>query len=257
MSSRTKKAMLGMGIDSAMADRLIENGINANSLKALSETTLRDLGLTQSQIEDVIGAGRPPIPKDILNTVLFNSKWACCICRDPKKAVIVHHLSPWVESRSHAVDNLVILCLEHHGEAHTIHQLTLNLTPDRIKDARDRWYAVAEAFNHNEAERLANLIAEDHRLFSIHRGVKAWGGDTTIIYGNDCPSDPRTLLEIQNVQQALQAKSIDELGFATSAHDQTWVLLAASNDYRLLEEITKKAFWKAYDSLPRHSKQQS
>jgi len=238
-----------MGIDSATADRLIENGFNAKSLKALSETALRDLGLTQSQIEDVIGAGRPPIPEDVLNTVLFNSKWACCICRDPKKAVIVHHLSPWAKSRSHAVDNLVILCLEHHGEAHTTHQLTLNLTPDRIKDARDRWYAVAEAFNHNEAKRLANLIADDHGLFSMHRGVKAWGGDIAIIYGNDGPSEPRTLLEIQNVRQALQAESIDELGFATSSHDQTWVLLAASNDYRLLEEITLKAFWNAYDSL--------
>ncbi|AKM41145.1 hypothetical protein NL30_15250 [Burkholderia contaminans] len=241
--------MLGMGIDSATADRLIENGFNAKSLKTLPETGLRDLGLTQSQIENVIGAGRTPIPEDILNTVLFKSKWVCCICRDPKKAVIVHHLSPWAKSRSHALDNLVILCLEHHGEAHTIHQLALNLTPDRIKNARDRWYALAEASNHNEANRLADLIADDHRLFSVHRGVKAWGVDTAIIFGNDSPSEPRTLLEIQNVRRELQAKSIDELGFATSAQDQTWVLLAASNNYRLLEEITWKAFWSAYESL--------
>ena len=209
LSSRSKKAMLGMGIDSATADRLIENGFNAKSLKTLSESELRDLGLTQFQIEDVIGAGRPPIPEDILNEVLFKSKWACCICRDPKKAVIVHHLSPWAKSRSHAVENLVILCLEHHGEAHTIHQLTLNLTPDRIKDARDRWHALAETFNRNEAKRLANLIADDHRLFSTHRGVMAWGGDTTIVFGNDGPSSPRTLLEIQNVRQELKAESID------------------------------------------------
>lgn len=241
--------MLGIGIDSATADRLIENGFNAKSLKTLPESGLRDLGLNQSQIEGVISAGRPPIPADVLNTVLFKSRWACCICRDPKKAVIVHHLAPWAKSRSHAVDNLVILCLEHHGEAHAIRQLELNLTADRIKDARDRWYALAEAFNHNEAKRLANLIADDHRLFSVHRGVKAWGGDTAIIFGNDGSSEPRTLLEIQNVQQALQAESIDELGFATSARGQTWILLAASNDYKLLDEITWKAFWNAHDSL--------
>lgn len=238
-----------MSIDSATADRLIENGFSVKGLKALSETALHALGLTQSQIENVIGAGRPPIPEDTLNTVLFNSKWTCCICRDPKKAVIVHHLSPWAQSRSHVVDNLVILCLEHHGEAHTTHQLTLNLTADRIKDARDRWYAVAEEFNHNEVEGLANLIAADHRLFSVHRGVMAWGKDTAIIYGNDGPREPRTLLEIQNVQQALQAGNIDELGFAISAKEQTWVLLAASNDYRLLEEITWKAFFDTIESL--------
>lgn len=241
--------MLGMGIDSAMADRLIKNGFNAKSLKTLSETGLRDLGLSQLQIEGVIGAGRPPIPEDVLNTVLFKSKWACCICRNPKKAVIVHHLSSWAQSRSHAVDNLAILCLEHHGEAHTIHQLALNLTPDRIKDARDRWYALAEVFNHNEAKSLANMIAGDHRLFSKHRGVMAWGEDTAIIFGNDGPSEPRTLLEIQIVQHGLLAESIDVLGFATSTHDQTWVLLAASNDCQLLEGITCNAFWSAHYSL--------
>lgn len=73
--------------------------------------------------------------------------------------------------------------------------------------------------------------------------------DTAIIFGNDGPSELRTLLEIQIVQPELLAESIDVLGLATSTHDQTWVLLAASNDCQLLEGITWKAFWSAHHSL--------
>jgi len=215
----------------------------------MSEAELRALGLSDLQIESIIDAGRPSIPEQVLSSILFRCKWVCCICRDPNRSAIIHHLSPWALSRSHAEDNLVVLCHQHHDEAHTTRKLSLNLTPERIKDARDRWYAEAEAFNHKEAERLANLIAGDHRLFSTHRGIKSWGSDATILYGNDGPSDARTILEIENVRKSLQAHGIDEIGFGASTHDQTWVLLAATNDMNALDGILWHAFWDAYEAL--------
>lgn len=116
-----------MAIDSATAQRLIDRGFTAGTLKALSEDSLHDLGLLEFQIENILASSRPPIPEENLSAVLFKSKWTCCICRDSTRAVIVHHLSAWSESRSHSEDNLVILCLEHHGEAHTIRQLSLTI----------------------------------------------------------------------------------------------------------------------------------
>lgn len=252
MTSRTNNALLALGIDSAAAQLLIEQGFTAATLKAQSRDSLANLGLAPFQIENVLASGRPPIPEQTLCTILFKSKWACCICRDAKKAVIVHHLVPWSESRSHAEDNLVLLCLDHHGEAHTTRQLSLNLTPERIRDARTRWYAEAQAANLLESQRVADMISNDHRLLSVHRGAMAWSNDASILFGNDGSVKEglgeRTLRQIGNVQRMLQERGIEQLGFATSASGSTWVILAADGDVDSLRDMVWKAFFDALDA---------
>lgn len=252
MTSRTKNALLALGIDSAAAQLLIEQGFTAATLKARSQDSLENLGLAPFQIENVLASSRPPIPEQTLCTILFKSKWTCCICRDAKKAVIVHHLVPWSESRSHAEDNLVLLCLDHHGEAHTTRQLSLNLTPERIRDARTRWYAEARAANLLETQRLADMISNDHRLLSVHRGAKPWSDEASIIFGNDGSTKEglgeRTLRQIGNVRGMLQERGIEQIGFAISASGSTWVILAATCDVDWLREMVWKAFFEAHDA---------
>ena len=58
-----------------------------------------------------------------MNKVLYESAMTCCICRDKNQAVIVHPIEEYSVSRSHAEDNLVVLCLNHHGAAHTKRKL--------------------------------------------------------------------------------------------------------------------------------------
>lgn len=255
MASRTEKALLGLGIDSAAAKLLIDKGFTAGTLKAQSKSSLQELGLAEFQVENILVSARPPIPEPVVSEILFKSKWTCCICREANKAVIVHHLIPWSESRSHSADNLVLLCLDHHGEAHTVRQLSLNLTSDRIRDARARWYLEAETVDQKETERLANMIANDHRLLSIHRGAMPWSDEASIIFGNDGsieaglgPPESRTRRQIHNVQLTLQKDGIAQLGFATSASGSTWVILATSNDVGMLREVVWNAFWAACDA---------
>jgi hypothetical protein len=68
-----------------------------------------------------------------MNKLLFESGWACCVCGKTSGGIIVHHIEKYSESHSHDEDNLVVLCLNHHGEAHTKRELELNLTPDRLR----------------------------------------------------------------------------------------------------------------------------
>jgi hypothetical protein len=68
-----------------------------------------------------------------MNKLLFESGWACCVCGKTSGGIIVHHIEKYSESHSHDEDNLVVLCLNHHGEAHTKRELALNLTPDRLR----------------------------------------------------------------------------------------------------------------------------
>jgi hypothetical protein len=53
----------------------------------------------------------------------------------------VHHIVEWHKSRSHEPDNLVVLCLHDHDEAHTRHQISANLDPAQIRASKARWLA--------------------------------------------------------------------------------------------------------------------
>jgi hypothetical protein len=251
-NSRTKLALLAYGIDSELANVLVQGGHSVTALKALPIDALVQLGLSTSQARAITFSGRPPIPDDTLSAVLYKSRWTCCICRDHKKGVIVHHLSSWSESRSHDADNLVVLCLDHHGEAHTSRELSLTLTADRIRQARTRWYEEADGAVKQEAEKLANMIRQDHRLFSPHRGAMPWSKDTSIIFGNDgysptgsAPRDMRSCRQIEIVRQLLRRESINELAFATSTDSVTWVLVVSSSEVSFLSAMIWVAFEQA------------
>jgi hypothetical protein len=61
--------------------------------------------------------------------------------------VIVHHIEEWHLSRSHAPENLAVLCLEHHDKAHTTSLLSANLTPALLRDHKMRWEETTAQFD--------------------------------------------------------------------------------------------------------------
>ena len=65
--------------------------------------------------------------------------FTCCVCRDTKRAVIVHHIKPWSTSHDHRPENLAVLCLEHHDKAHSKSTLTKNLDIDTIHGMKKGW----------------------------------------------------------------------------------------------------------------------
>ena len=81
-------------------------------------------------------AKRATIPQAIRQDVLYCSALACAICQDRGRNI--HHIDK--NNSNNDPDNLALLCQTHHDDAHTQRELSLNLTPDRIRDLRDRWY---------------------------------------------------------------------------------------------------------------------
>ncbi|MGG4603982.1 HNH endonuclease signature motif containing protein [Paenalcaligenes sp. Me131] len=69
--------------------------------------------------------------------MLYDNKWTCCICRSRTDSVIVHHIDPWVASRSHNANNLAVLCPNDHSKG----DLTQNLTPERLRKIKKLWRA--------------------------------------------------------------------------------------------------------------------
>lgn len=143
----TVNALIARGFDSETANRLKLAGYTLNSLKILDENELRSLNIREELIDKILREKRPPIPQETLNKVLFESRWTCCVCRNKKKGIIVHHIHEYSESRSHAEDNLVVLCLDDHGEAHTKRELQLNLTAERLRELKKQWLEQVKQFD--------------------------------------------------------------------------------------------------------------
>lgn len=137
--NRTERALVAKGIDSETAHRLRTTKHTVSSLLQSNPDILRQFGVNESVISAFYKSDRPAIPPKILNDVLFASRWACCVCRNDERPIIVHHINEWASSRDHSASNLAVLCPLHHGEAHTTRALELSLTGSRVKEFKTRW----------------------------------------------------------------------------------------------------------------------
>lgn len=138
-STNTETALFARGFSSSQIEKIIESKLTLGKIKMLTDDKLSELGLSKQQIKDLRDEGRPLIPFETTSKLLFESKRTCCICRDSKKPIIIHHIIDWHISNSHDEENLVVLCLEHHDLAHTKKFLSLALKPDDIKDVKAKW----------------------------------------------------------------------------------------------------------------------
>lgn len=141
----TYEALLKRSIGTLVARKIVESGLTISELKLKPKSDLIDLGLNEKQATSLLDESRPPIPDEIFYKVLHESKSVCCVCRNPNRGFIIHHLKEWSESHSHEFDNLVVLCLLHHDQAHTKKEISIEFSPERIKKLRDAWYKVVKA----------------------------------------------------------------------------------------------------------------
>jgi hypothetical protein len=68
--------------------------------------------------------------------VMLKSSNCCCICQMP--FIQIHHIDG--NHDNNEVDNLAPLCPNHHAMAHSKSNMLMNLTPERIKEIRNKWY---------------------------------------------------------------------------------------------------------------------
>lgn len=83
---------------------------------------------------------RAVIPKSVRFRVLEACNNRCCVCQTP--FIQVHHLDE--DPSNNEMDNLAPLCPNCHSQAHSKAGMTVNLTDERVKALRERWYAYCE-----------------------------------------------------------------------------------------------------------------
>lgn len=156
--NKTEQALLARGMDSALAKKLREEKWTLAKLRELNPQALADLGIkAEAALAILDESKRPPIPSDVLLRTIFANRWLCCICREPSRPIIVHHIQPWATSHDHSHSNLAVLCTIHHGEAHSTHSLEVTLTPARLKKAKAGWEKEVERLDPRDILKATQL----------------------------------------------------------------------------------------------------
>ena len=83
---------------------------------------------------------RIPIPRKLQNRLYYESQYACVVCQDTGSHI--HHIDK--DASNNSEDNLVVLCMKHHDEAHTKKELSKNLDSRALRDAKRRWLSEVE-----------------------------------------------------------------------------------------------------------------
>lgn len=80
---------------------------------------------------------RTKIPEDIASNVRWLSDDTCCVCRERRKGIQIHHIDG--DPQNHDVENLAVLCLECHNKTEQKGGFARSHDPNYITRCRNKW----------------------------------------------------------------------------------------------------------------------
>ena len=101
---------------------------------------------------------RIPIPEDLAADVMLAADRTCCVCRDNRKEVQIHHIDG--DPSNNTEENLAVLCFEHHNETQIKGGFGRKLSPALVTRYRDRWLKDVEWRRAEANERAVTRLVE-------------------------------------------------------------------------------------------------
>ena len=80
---------------------------------------------------------RIPIPDDIATAVLVAADRKCCVCREPRLDLQIHHIDD--DPSNNDQSNLAVLCLQHHNDTQKKGGFGRHLNASQIKEYKRLW----------------------------------------------------------------------------------------------------------------------
>lgn len=157
-----RERLLQYGTTSALATKAEAAGLSATKIRTLSQKDLSSkFGLDPREAADLKKCiKRHPIEADIVQLLLEKSNHLCCICKGSKgSGVILHHIVEYERSQDNSYGNLAVLCPNDHDRAHQS-GLTLGLTAEQIRNAKNRWEKQVEISNAQKAAKSIKIRNE-------------------------------------------------------------------------------------------------
>ncbi len=164
--------LLGYGIDSELASKLILEGYGVTKIKNASIGELATLFGDKKAKEIKNAVTRKAVPDEIITRLIIECDWKCCICWNVEavRPVIVHHIEKYSKTQNNSYENLVVLCPNHHADAHSKSELTGALLPAELIREKKQSFSNAIA-GWREGNRNAPG-QEKHSDFSVNNEPK-------------------------------------------------------------------------------------
>lgn len=135
--------LLNYGIDENLSSKVLDLGLNITSIRATSKKNLAEkYGLTEREISILKQRiHRRPIDDEVLEKLLINNAFTCCVCQGVKSdAYIIHHIEHYNLSQDNSYGNLAVLCPNDHELAHREGEaLAKKISAKQIRVAKRSW----------------------------------------------------------------------------------------------------------------------
>lgn len=151
-----KDTYIQFGVPSNWAHEYELTGIPAATFKVTSKKNLLlKYQIPENQIKFVKHClVRQPIDEAIVQKLLQNSKFVCCLCQGQKSnAFIIHHIIEYSISQDNTYSNLAVVCPNDHDLAHRSGiALTSKISEKQIRAAKINWEK--QVINENKAQAI-------------------------------------------------------------------------------------------------------
>ena len=112
---------------------------------------------------------RIPIPKALATEVMHAADSTCCVCRENGKAVQIHHIDG--NPSNNTLENLVVLCLEHHNQTQMIGGFGRKLDASLVTRYRDEWLKDLKWRRAQANERAVTKVVEGVSISQQHNSL--------------------------------------------------------------------------------------
>ena len=137
-----KKNLMALGFPSGLVEKILQKGWSKTKIIEMSYKKLLEIFTEEEAKEISIKSKRKPIPSKIIDKFINECDWKCAICKDLKKIqpVIIHHIIPYSKSQNNNYSNLILLCIDHHNDAHSKSDLSGQFLPVKLlKSKKKEW----------------------------------------------------------------------------------------------------------------------
>jgi hypothetical protein len=139
--------MLGAGLRSDVAEKAFDAGYTLTKLRHGSKALLTQVLGSWYADEIYNTLSRKPIAGEIVEQLVERCDWSCCICWkiDERNPIILHHIEEHAKGGGDTYENLVVLCLNHHAEAHSRWDISQHPVSKELIHTRKREFEEAIA----------------------------------------------------------------------------------------------------------------
>lgn len=150
------ETFLKYGVFEEIANKLETANYTVSKVQAASKKDLDNI-LNKDDIDDLFSkVKRQPIPDDIYERLATETEMHCCFCWNifEEKPVIIHHIDEYNKTQDNSFNNLIVLCLNHHGEVHTKREISKQNFPKvRLLTQKEKW--IEALFEYRKGNRAA------------------------------------------------------------------------------------------------------